>query len=163
MASGKSTVGRLIAERTGRRFVDLDRLVEERAGTSIPEIFRLEGEPGFRAREREALLDVLDDDGVVLATGGGAASREDNLSDMLARGFVVALDIAAEEVIRRVGRTSGRPMLDRAADPLAVARELIAAREPFYARAHARVDTVGKTAARVAHEVQAIWEGEQSR
>ena len=80
----------------------------------------------------------------MLATGGGAACREPNLTMMLAAGRVVALSAPPEEVLRRTGRLSGRPLLDGAADPLQAARDLLRTREPFYARAHIRVDTVDK-------------------
>lgn len=153
MATGKSTVGRLVAERTRRRFVDLDRAIEERSAMSVTDIFRAEGEPGFRAREAEALHHALAEDGVVLATGGGAACREDNLSAMLARGFVVALSAPVSEVLARAAEGRGRPLLDHAADPSAVAARLLAEREPFYARAHFRADTAGRSPESVAAEI----------
>jgi shikimate kinase len=92
---------------------------------------------------------------VVLATGGGAACREENLQAMLAGGYVVALSAPPAEVLKRTGGASGRPLLDAAADPLAEAARLLSAREPFYARAHLRVDTVGKAPQAVAAEIVA--------
>jgi shikimate kinase len=155
MGTGKTTVGRLVAERLGRRFVDLDVAIEAGAGRPIADIFRAEGEPAFRRLETEALGRALGDARSVLATGGGAACREPNLGMMLERGCVVALSATPEEILKRTGRASGRPLLDGAADPLAQARELLAAREPFYARAHVRVNTVGKRPEEVAGEVVA--------
>jgi shikimate kinase len=164
MGTGKTTVGRLVAARLGRRFVDLDTVITEVAGKPIPEIFRADGEPAFRRLESEALGRALGDAATVLATGGGAACREDNLTMMLARGRVVALSATPEEVLKRAGRTSGRPLLDGGADQLSQARALLAAREPYYARAHVRVDTVGKAPEQVAAEVLAAVarEGESS-
>jgi len=75
MATGKTTVGRLVAERLQRTFLDLDQLVEETAGMKIPELFRTRGEPAFRKAEAAALEKALKMDDVVLATGGGAACR----------------------------------------------------------------------------------------
>lgn len=161
MATGKTTVGRMVADRLGRPFVDLDQAIEETAGKPVAEIFRTEGEPAFRRAEAEALRRALDRGDVVLATGGGAACREDNLQQMLARGRVVALSVTPAEVIARTGGASGRPLLDGAGDPLSAARRLLEAREPFYARAHVRVDTVGKTPAQVADEVLAAIEMEE--
>jgi shikimate kinase len=153
MASGKTTVGRLVAERLQRRFLDLDHLVEETAGMKVAELFRTQGEPAFRKAEAEALGKALKQDNVVLATGGGAACREDNLRAMLASGYVVALSAPPAEVLKRTGGASGRPLLDGAADPLAEAQRLLAEREPFYARAHLRVDTAGKEPTAVATEI----------
>lgn len=155
MATGKTTVGRLVAERLQRRFVDLDQLVEEAAGMKVPELFRTAGEPAFRKAESQALQRALAMKEIVVATGGGAACREENLVPMLAAGFVVALSATPAEVLRRTGGNSGRPLLDGATDPLAAARKLLAEREPFYARAHLRVDTVGKEPAQIAAEIVA--------
>lgn len=153
MATGKSTVGRLLAQRLGRRFLDLDQLIEETAGMKIADIFRRAGEPAFRQAESAALDRALDLPDTVLATGGGAACRDDNLAAMLGRGDVVALSASPAEVLRRTGGASGRPLLDGADDPLGVATRLLEQREAFYARAHVRIDTVGKTPEQVAEEI----------
>ena len=141
MASGKTTVGRLLAERMDWAFVDLDKVIEEAAGKTVAEIFAGEGEGGFRKRETEALREVARWKKTVVATGGGAPCREENIEAMLAAGRVLWLDVSAEEAIRRAGTASGRPLLDGAADPLAAARKLLDERRPFYARAHFRADT----------------------
>lgn len=153
--SGKSTVGRLVAARIGRRFLDLDEVIVAEAGRPIADIFRADGEPAFRQLERAALGRMLGQGDLVLATGGGAACREDNLADMLARAHVVSLGTSAEEAIRRTGARSGRPLFDNAADPLAAARALMAARAPFYRRAHFVIETEGKTPEQVAGEIVA--------
>ena len=127
MASGKTTVGRLLAARLGWAFVDLD------------EIFAAEGEAGFRKRETEALREVVRRRRTVVATGGGAPCREENISAMLAGGRVYWLDVTAEKAVERAGKASGRPLLDNEADPVAAARKLLDARRPFYERAHERV------------------------
>jgi shikimate kinase len=161
MATGKSTVGRLVAEQLDRRFHDLDQLIEETSGTTIRELFRTAGEPAFRRAESDALGHALDLESAVIATGGGAACREQNLQAMLSRGLVVALSATPTEVLRRTGGASGRPLLDDAEDPLAVASRLLAEREPFYSRAHLRVDTVGKTPEEVAGEIVAAVRQEE--
>jgi len=158
MATGKSTVGRLIAARMGRMFIDLDAAVEEHAGMSVAEIFRQQGEPGFRTQESAALLKFLATENCVIATGGGAACHESNLQAMLTSGFVAALYANPAEVIRRVGKLSGRPLLDGADDPEAAAMRLLSQREPFYARAHARADTVGRSPEQVAGDVITAFE-----
>src|SRR5205814_543440 len=116
---------------------------------------RTRGEPAFRQVEAAALRQALKMDGLVLATGGGAACREENLQEMLASAYVVALSAPPAEVLKRTGGASGRPLLDSADDPLAVAQRLLAEREPFYTRAHLRVDTAGKAPTDVAAEIVA--------
>jgi shikimate kinase len=159
MGTGKTTVGRHLAARLGGRFVDLDDVVTQRAGRPIAEIFRNDGEAVFRRLEQEALQDVLGQEDLVIATGGGAACREPNLSWMLDRGHVVALWASPAEVVRRTGTHSGRPLLDGAADPVAAAAALLTAREPFYRRAHLRIETEGQhpdqIAERIAKEIAA--------
>jgi shikimate kinase len=145
MGSGKTTVGARLAERLGWSFADLDELVVRAAGASVAEIFAREGEEGFRRRETEAVRAAAAERRAVIATGGGAACREENLASMLGAGRVVALAVSPGEAVRRTGARSGRPLLDGSADPLAAATALLARREPFYARAHLRVDTDGLT------------------
>jgi shikimate kinase len=155
MGTGKTTVGRLLAAQRGWPFRDLDEVIVAEAGRPISELFRDEGEPAFRGREAAALARVLGEGPAVIATGGGAACREDNLAEMLRRGRVVALFASPEESVRRAGAHSGRPLFDNAADPLAAARALYARREAFYRRAHVRVETEGKTPEAVADEISA--------
>ncbi len=145
MASGKTTVGRLLADRLGWAFADLDDLVTRAAGRTVGEIFAAEGEAGFRRRESGAVREVAGQRRVVVATGGGAACREDNLTAMLAAGRVVALTVSPEEAIRRAGGASGRPLLDGKADPVGEAQRLLEVRRPFYDRAHLRIETEGRT------------------
>jgi shikimate kinase len=153
MGSGKTTVGGLLAERLGWSFADLDDLIVRSAGLSVAEIFAREGEAGFRRRETEAVRAAAAGRRSVVATGGGAACREENLALMLGSGRVVALAVSAAEAVRRTGSRSGRPLLDDSADPLAAATALLSARQPFYARAHLRVETDGQTAAEAAREI----------
>jgi shikimate kinase len=149
MASGKTTVGRLLAERLDWNFVDLDKVIEDRAGTTVADIFAGEGEAGFRERETEALEQVAKRLKTVVATGGGAPCREENLETMLAVGRVFWLDVTPAEAVARAGKVSGRPLLDGAADPVGAARRLLKTRKPFYARAHARIETDGRSAQEV--------------
>lgn len=102
---GKSTLGKRLAEELGRRFVDLDEEIVKRAGCSIPEIFANEGEDGFRAKESAVVADVCRESGLVIATGGGVVTREENLPKMSQNGRVVFLDIAPQGL-----PTAGRPL-----------------------------------------------------
>jgi shikimate kinase len=159
MGSGKTTVGRALAQRLSWSFEDLDDLIAMAAGMTVADIFAREGEPAFRRRETEALRSAAARRRTVVATGGGAACREDNLGLMTAAGRVIALVVSAPEAVRRAGARSGRPLLDGAADPVAAARALLAARRPFYARAHLRIETDGRSPAAVIEEIVAAVAG----
>jgi shikimate kinase len=153
MGTGKSTVGRMLAAEIGFAFTDLDEVITHEAGQSVGQIFAAEGEAGFRAREARAVATASALRATVVATGGGAACREANLVAMLAAGRVVALSATPAEVIRRTGTGPGRPLLHAKADPEGIAAALLAEREPFYARAHHRIDTVGRSPGEVAREI----------
>lgn len=158
MASGKTTVGRILAARLGWAFRDLDQLIVDAAGRSVAQIFADEGEPGFRRRESQALKATALLRRSVVATGGGAACGEANLALMLASGLVVTLSVTPEEVMRRANAEPGRPLLGGHGDPLRAASDLLAARDSFYARAHHRVDTLNKSPETVAGEVLSLLE-----
>lgn len=131
MGAGKSTVGRRIAKALGLRFVDLDEVIEDAAGSSIPLIFELQGEAGFREREAEALRRVCADDGIVLATGGGSVLAPQNREVLHRRGFVVYLEAPVELQLERLARDQTRPLL-RTPDRAQKLRELAAARNSIY-------------------------------
>ncbi len=158
MAAGKSTVGARLAERLGGRFVDLDDLIEARAGRTIAEIFAAEGEAAFRRLEAEATADLAAAAArglLVIAPGGGWVA-EPGLLDTVREGSVVVwLRVSAEEAVRRAA-SSGvtRPLLD-AADPLRAARALLAAREAEYRKADFAVETDGRDVVEVVTDVVA--------
>src|SRR5262245_58760039 len=153
MASGKTTAGRLLAERLDWTFVDLDKVIEDGAGKTVADIFAAEGEAGFRKRETAALEEVARRPKTVVATGGGAPCREENMLTMLSAGRVFWLAVSAEDAVARAGKASGRPLLDQATDPVGEARRLLAVRRPYYERAHGMVDTEDLTTAEVVDDV----------
>jgi shikimate kinase len=112
MAAGKSTVGPMLAERLGRRWVDLDARVEAEAGRRIPAIFEAEGEMGFRRREAAALERAAREPGVVVSCGGGAPGFGDNRRRMARDRVTASLLVGFDEVMARAGRTPRRgPLL----------------------------------------------------
>ena len=132
MGAGKTCAGRRVAERSGLRLVDADHEIERLAGTSINTIFGIEGEAGFRARERAVLSALLEQDGIVLSTGGGAVLDPGNRRLMRERGFVVHLRVSVEQQLARLARDRNRPLLARG-DREQVLRDLAAERAPLYA------------------------------
>ncbi len=131
MGAGKTTVGRLIARRLKRRFVDSDHEIERRCGVRIPVIFDIEGEHGFRAREEQAIAELAGLEGVVLATGGGAVLSAENRRQLASRGTAVYLHARPEDLYRRLRHDKNRPLLDTP-DPAQRLKELYVQRDPLY-------------------------------
>lgn len=153
MASGKSTVGRLLAELIDRPFVDLDELVEAGAGMTVQEIFDTRGEDHFRRLEAAALAEVIAGPPVVVATGGGAPCFADGLGAMRHGGFAVELSASLPTVLARVDDPHSRPLLLRPAAEIAA---LYAARQPVYRQAHAVVTTDGRPPLEIARRIAAL-------
>lgn len=145
MGCGKSSLGRKIAKRAEMRFVDMDSVIEEREGASVGDIFRYEGEEYFRGKERELIEEVaLAADDVVVSTGGGVPTWQDNMARMNEIGVVVYLRRTAERIASRLsphGRQK-RPKLRGLNDEELVRfmRENMAEREPFYSQARYCID-----------------------
>lgn len=131
MGVGKSTIGRLLAQATKREFKDTDQVIEERCGADIPWIFDIEGEDGFRNRESAVLRDLIGEPGLVLATGGGIVTREENRELLKQNGRVVYLTASIEQLVKRTRKDRKRPLL-QVDDPRAKIVELIKARGPWY-------------------------------
>ena len=131
MGAGKSTIGRLLAKELHLPFKDSDKEIEVRTGADIPWIFDVEGEQGFRDREQAVIADLCREDGLVLATGGGAVLREANREALRAGGRVVYLHTSVEQQLERTARDRNRPLL-RTANPGQVLRDLLAIRDPLY-------------------------------
>ena len=141
MGSGKSTVGRMLARRLHFRFLDTDKLVEERAGMSIAEIFAQHGEADFRERESAALQSLAASRQHILATGGGIVTVPGNIPLLRSLGLVVLLTADPEEIYRRVSRNTERPLL-QVEDPRKRVLDLMAQRQPLYeSAAHFQVDS----------------------
>lgn len=131
MGAGKSTIGRMLAKEMGYRFLDSDRIIEERCGANIPWIFDVEGEEGFRQRETAMLRELAEDESTVLATGGGAVMRPENHGLLKKASVVVYLRASIEQQVERTRKDRNRPLLQND-DPEAVLRNLFALRDPIY-------------------------------
>ena len=131
MGAGKTTIGRILARKLGMRFIDSDHEIERRTGASIPWIFEIEGEESFRRREAEVIADLTAQDGIVLATGGGAVLNAANRACLKARGRVIYLRATVGSILLRTSHDKNRPLL-QLADPRRKLEELTEQREPLY-------------------------------
>lgn len=146
MGVGKTTVGRLLARRLKARFVDSDQEISQTTGVSIPTIFEIEGEAGFRRREADLIERLSREAGIVLSTGGGAVLSPTNRENLRSRGVVVYLVASPETLHDRTRRDKTRPLL-QVDDRLRRLRELYEQRDPLYREiAHVIVE-VGRTSA----------------
>ena len=148
MGAGKTTVGKALAERLQRDFVDMDIELEARAGKPIPRIFAEDGEPVFRRMERDLVKELSRRSNLVIAAGGGIVLNPDNIRDFSATGHVICLKAAPDEILRRVSGSNHRPLLEEG-DKSGRIRKLLMARQPFYDAIPAQVDTTGKTVGEV--------------
>lgn len=140
MGAGKTTVGRQLARRLGRRFLDSDHEIVERTGVPIPTIFEIEGEAGFRRRESQTIEELTAESGIVLATGGGVVMDPENRRRLHESGWVVYLDVPPALLYERTRHDRNRPLL-HVVDPLGRLEELHAQRAPLYREvAHIVVD-----------------------
>lgn len=129
--AGKTTVGRHLARRMQRSFVDADHEIEARTGVRIPLIFDIEGELGFRDRESRVIAELANESDLVVATGGGAVLRAENRAALKQGGTVVYLHVAPRLLFERTRLDPNRPLL-QVADPMKKIEELFAERDPLY-------------------------------
>ncbi len=149
MCSGKTSVGTELARRLGKTFTDTDRVIEQRAGMTVPEIFSTLGEPAFRKHEFEAVADALDEGSQVVSLGGGALVNEELRDMILSRATLVILEVQPETVLSRAEKEKGaRPLLDGSN-----VRALMTKRRPAYAQCHIRVVTDAHSISSVADKV----------
>jgi shikimate kinase len=162
MGAGKSTIGRQLAEALGFEFKDTDQEIQRRTGVDIPTIFEFEGEEGFRQRERQVIEELIQEDNIVLATGGGAVLRADNRQDLAARGVVIYLHCSPDQQYARTARDRSRPLLDTP-DPLGRLREIMDQRDPLYRQvADMVVSTEKRGTASVVKEIRRRLEADEA-
>lgn len=145
MGSGKSAVGRELHQRLGYPLVDMDQVIEQRAGKSITGIFETVGEEVFRQRESDLLAELVDPAAPrrIISTGGGVIGSLANRVLLRQLGYVVWLHAPEAVILERTAKNRDRPLL-KTADPVAAIQRLMALRKPLYAEAaHLRIDTTG--------------------
>lgn len=152
MGTGKSSVGRLVADALRFKFVDTDELIEAHAKKTISEIFSQDGELVFREHERRILEELQALKKTVIATGGGVGANENNLASLKRHALVVCLWASPEAIWNRVKTQKHRPLL-QAPDPQTKIRELLAQREPVYRLADILVNTEVRSTKEVAQHV----------
>lgn len=141
MGAGKTTVGRALAKKLNKRFIDSDHEIEERTGATIPLIFEIEGEAAFRQREAEVIRDLTAQQDIVLATGGGAVLNAESRAYLKSRGTVIYLRASVNSIVQRTSHDKNRPLL-QTGDPRKTIEELSRIREPLYNEvAHIVIDT----------------------
>jgi shikimate kinase len=150
--AGKTTVGRMVAERLKAGFVDIDTILIRKEGKPIALIFAEKGEPVFREMERKEVAAALANQPAVIVPGGGWAAQPGALDAAQPHGYIVYLKARAEVAAGRAVPSGTRPVL-MGQDPVEQMRELFKARDPFYAKADATVQTEAKSAEKVADEV----------
>jgi shikimate kinase len=152
MATGKSSVGRRLADLMGYDFWDMDALIEAETGMSIPEIFASRGEASFRALESQMVDRLTLRTGCVVATGGGTIANRGNLQKLKSAGIVITLTADIETILERVGAAADRPMLHGTEKSERI-RALLKERAPFYAEADLTIDTTSLSVEEVAREI----------
>jgi len=160
MGAGKTTIGRQIAKALGRTFFDSDKEIEKRTGASIPLIFELESEAGFRKRETAMLKELLTRQDIVLATGGGAVLNKKNRICMAEHGLVVYLCAPVEQLVRRTAKDKNRPLL-QTSNPKKTIQDLLNTRDPLYREvADIIFETNGYTVRQVVSKLQKLLKSE---
>ena len=143
MGAGKTTVGRLLAQQLGKTFIDSDEEIQQRTGVTIPHIFDVEGEAGFRQREANVIQELVQLDNIALATGGGVVLNEQNRDALRRNGIVIYLKSTVHDLWLRTRHDRSRPLL-RTDDPRAKLKELYEQRDPLYTQVADLVMPTGK-------------------
>ena len=154
MGTGKTSLGKLLATKLGRGFIDLDQKIEQDANMTIPEIFELHGEKYFRELEKSAVRETCEKKNLVIATGGGTVKDSENLRLLKDSGVIVCLTCEPEEIYNRTARRGERPVLDGGGNErLATIKKLLAEREKFYSQADYTVDTTNWSPMQIMNDI----------
>lgn len=152
MGTGKTVVGKKLAEKLGREFLELDSLIEEREGISIREIFEKKGEPYFRKIEKDVVREAVQKKGVIISAGGGAIIDEENFKNLKKNGVVICLEASPDVILERTKGLTTRPLLD-VPDPKERIEELLKKRDPYYKKADFCINTDNLTVTQVVEKI----------
>ena len=154
MGVGKTSLGKLLASKLGRAFIDLDEKIERDSNMTIPQIFEMHGEKYFRELEKAAVREVTVRKNLVIATGGGTVKDEENLQLLKNSGVIICLTADAEEIFRRTEKRGERPVLDGGgSERLETIKKLLAEREKFYSQADFKIDTTEWSPLQIVNEI----------
>ncbi|MBU0678374.1 MAG: shikimate kinase [Verrucomicrobia bacterium] len=156
MGTGKTTVGRIVADRLGRELVDMDTIIEERETRAISDIFAQDGEPYFRDLERALTQELAGRQNLVITAGGGIVLNPDNIRDFSVTGLVVCLRADPDEILRRVQAEDHRPLLENG-DKANRIRDILADRQPLYDAIAHQIDTTSLSPEGTAREIVRIF------
>jgi len=157
MAVGKSAIGRTLARKLRRRFVDLDRVIEKAEGSKVREIFERKGEAYFRQLEKQALTMVLEANNQVIATGGGVILDDQNIQILRDKALLIGLSAELDVLLARAGDGSKRPLL-QGSDRREKIEDLLRQRASRYAQAHVTIDTSNLTVDQVVKKIIGLLE-----
>ena len=154
MGVGKTSLGKLLASKLGRCFIDLDEKIERDTGLTISEIFARHGENYFRALEKNAVKEICARRNVVIATGGGTVKDAENLQLLKNSGVIICLTTEPEEIFRRTERQGERPVLDASQENrLETIKKLLAERQEFYSQADYQIDTTDWSPLQIVNDI----------
>ena len=154
MGSGKSTVGKIVAEKLKMNFVDIDELIEKEKGMKITDIFKKKGEKYFRDLEKKKIKDLAVKENLVISTGGGLGADKENMDLMKKTGLVVWLDVSLDEILERCKGDKNRPLLNQSYENL---KKLYEKRKPIYKMAHIHIKTGNKNPEEIAEEIMYVY------
>lgn len=156
MGSGKSTIGKYLAQQLNKGFIDTDELIEEQEGKTINDIFAEKGEVYFRKLESETIKKVLKSKNQVISLGGGAIVDDANRKTIKEQAHLIALIASPTDLYNRIRRRKNRPLINTADDPLKTLEDLWKRREPAYMDSHHQIDTTGKSVNIVSSEIMKL-------
>lgn len=153
MGTGKTAVGRKLANDLKMQFVEVDSVIEERERMTINEMFTKKGEPYFRKVEANVVKELGNKKGLVISAGGGVVLNPDNIKELQRNGILICLNATPEEIYKRVQDEKHRPLL-KVSNPLKKIKELLDYRRPYYNKIDLQIDTTGKSIEDVMSEVK---------